>query len=66
MVAEGVALPLNSAPVIYTVHYQEHRMERSTLREYLIAQIVPKMLDEGRARAGLPPSARRGRSRDPG
>jgi hypothetical protein len=65
MLAEGAALPLDSAPVIYTVHYQEHRMKRSTLGEYLITQVVPKMLDEGRTRAGLPPNPRRGGPRDP-
>ncbi len=53
ILAEGVALPLGAAPVIYTVHYEERRTERQTLAEYLIAAVVPKLLDEGRTRAGL-------------
>jgi hypothetical protein len=54
MLAEGVALDSDAAPVIYTVHYQERRTVRQSLPEYLLAAVVPGMVEEGHARADHP------------
>lgn len=51
MLAEGVPLAPDAAPVIYTVHYQDRRTEKQSLGEYLLAAVVPSMLKEGRTRA---------------
>jgi hypothetical protein len=52
VLAEGVPLPADSAPVIYLVHYQEYRTERFDWREYLLHAIVVPMF---RAQQSLPP-----------
>lgn len=48
MLARNVSLPADSAPVIYTVHFKEYRMERHNWIDYLRLAITPRFLEERR------------------
>ena len=46
ILAQGVPLPQNTSPVVYVIHYENHRIEKLSLADYLGSAIVRPMVLE--------------------
>lgn len=53
ILAQGVPLPQNTSPTVYVIHYENHRIERLSLVDYLGSVIVGPMILENQTRSPL-------------